>query len=1017
MSHRKTTPASLAAMSLLAAAAPAISTAAEDVAEESGSDELFEMEEIIVTGSRLARAADETPNPVLTVQAEDLRQSGHTNLSEALANIPALVASRTRYDNGGDRADIGAAGLNLLDLRNLGTNRTLVLVNGRRHVGSVPGSASVDLNSIPMDLIERVDVLTGGVSAIYGADGVSGVVNFVTRRDFEGLVLRGQTGLSEEGDGGNRFFSLTTGENFAEGRGNVTLNYEYNADSRVRATSRSRIGDPLKFWALVRNPDDIPDDPNVYDRIPLNDLRYADTAPGGVFDADWDGLPDFVGAGEPFDPGRDLPGTGLTQGGSNTPLAGYSGDLQPKTRRHSANLFSSYQLNDSVRLFAEGKYVHSRTWNESQPSFDFYAFVSGENPFMPEAIRDAIDADAAAEYGMPAGVLMSRDNFDLGRRSDDITRQTLRSVVGIDGTLGAGGPRYELSYTFGQTRVRHKDVAPRVQERFYAALDAVDEGEFLTGTPNGNIVCRIDLQPAGTPVNQPNMDMYEIFEGEYGYKPGGDGSGIPVTFTPGPNSGCVPFNPFGDGVADAAAINFIGVDAFTKTRMSQHVVSATLSGDFNSLFTMPAGDVLWAAGLEYRKEKSRSIPDQMIQQELLWGYPRILPEGGHFDVKEAFIELGIPLLRNAPLAHSLDIGGAVRVSDYSTVGSTTTWKVDARWAPVRDLAFRGTYSEAVRAPNIAELFSPTSGTFEFIDDPCDPDFIAEGSQYRAANCTALLTSLGIDPDTFRPSSDPAANTSLPGSMTGNRNLGEETAKSWTVGFVLRPAAVPELMLTFDWYNVKLKNAVATADAQELVELCVDQPTLDNIFCDGIERNPATGYVQGFLMMPRNVAHFTTAGADLTVRYSFAPLPDLGRFEWKLAGGYLDELTFIAAPGAEVTDERMDAWAPKYTVSTDLTWHRGGWAVNYGINYFSKTRRYSEKEKAANPDIADPKYFYYGAKWVHDLHAGYTMYDKGVELYAGVNNLYDRKPSFPGTNYPVGFMGRYFYGGVRFALDR
>ncbi|HWL64013.1 MAG TPA: TonB-dependent receptor [Steroidobacteraceae bacterium] len=1014
MNNRKTGRSCLPALSLVAAAIPAVATAAED---GSGQEQDQELEEVIVTGSRLTRAADEMPNPVLTVQAEDLRQSGYTNLTDALVQIPALVASQTRFDNSGARAGIGTAGLNLLDLRNLGTDRTLVLVNGRRHVGGVPGSAAVDLNSIPIDLIERVDVLTGGVSAIYGADGVSGVVNFITRRDFEGLIIRGQGGLSELGDGGNRFFSLTRGDNFADGRANLTLSYEYSADGRVRETGRPRAGDPLRSWSMQRNPGDFPDDPDVYDRIPLNDLRYANTAAGGAFNTDWvldeetGGFrANFNGTGTPFDQGLLLPSTGLVQGGDSTPVAGYSGDLQAESRRHSANLFSSYQLNDSVRLFAEGKYVNTRTWNQSQPSFDFYTFVSAENPFMPDSMRDAIDEDAAADWGMPAGVLMNRDNFDLGRRQDDATRQTLRSVVGIDGTLGAGGPRYEISYTFGQSRIRNVDVGTRVEERYFAALDAVDEGQFLTGTPSGNVVCRIDLQPAGTAVNEDNINWESFI-------PSGDGSGVPVTFTPGANSGCMPFNPFGDGVANAASIDFIRLDAVTKTRLSQHVVSATLSGDFYRFFTLPAGDVQWAAGLEYRKEKSRSNPDELIQQELLWGYPLILPDSGSFDVREAFFEVGIPLLRNAPLAHSLDIGGAVRLSDYSTVGKTTTWKVDARWAPVRDLAFRGTWSEAVRAPNIGELFSPVSGTFEFVDDPCDPLYIAEGSEFREVNCTALLTGLGVDPATFNPSSDPEATTNLPGSLAGNPELQEETAKSWTAGFVLRPAALPDLMLSFDWYNVKLKNAVAIATAQELVDLCVDQPTLDNSFCDGIERNAGTGYVEGFMMMPRNVARFTTAGADLTVRYAFAPLPDMGRFEWKLAGGYLDELTFIATPGAEVSDERMDSYAPKYTASTDLTWRRASWAVNYGVNYFSKTRRFSEDQKRANPDIADPRYFNYGAKWVHDVQAAYTVPTNGLEVYLGVNNLYDRKPSFPGANYPVGFMGRYIYGGARFELGR
>lgn len=991
MNHRKSTPVSIAALGLLAAAAPA-AMAAEDATDVEQDQEL---DEVIVTGSRIARAADETPNPVLSITQEELRYTGLVNLSETLAHFPALVASGTRFDFAGSSAPIGLSGVNLLDLRNLGTDRTLVLVNGRRHIGGVPGSAAVDVNTLPVDLIQSVDVLTGGVSAIYGADGVSGVVNFITRRDFEGLVLRGQGSLSGRGDGGQRFFSLTSGENFADGRGNVTLSYEFAADDAVHATDRPRAGDPMRAWGLVRNPDDPDDNPDLYDYIPLNNLRYFNSALNGAVDTDWDFLADFTGTGESYDHGVVLNDRGLTYGGSGTPQAGFGGDLQTKMRRHVANIFSSYQLNDSVRLFAEGKYVHGRTWNSHQPSWDDPVYIAMDNPFIPDVIRDAVEPGVGGGLGLPDGVLVFRDNLDLGRRQEVNTRQTLRSVLGIDGRIGGIGPRYEVSYTFGQSRFRSVNPNHRVDERHYAALDAVDEGEYLTGTPNGNIVCRIDLEPEGTPINLVNW-------GE-----------VPQTFTPGPNSGCVPVNPFGYG-QDPAAVDFVGLDVATRTRMTQHVVSAWLSGDLNRYFTLPAGDVEWAAGLEYRKEKSRSTPDQMIQDGLMWGIPQIAPDSGHFDVGEAFVEVSVPVLRNAPLADSLDVGGALRVSDYSTVGKTTTWKLDARWAPVRDIAFRATYSEAVRAPNISELFTPESGTFEFIDDPCDAAFIGQGSQYRADNCAQMLADLGIDPEDFNPSE---YSTNLPGRLKGNPDLMEETAKSWTVGFVYRPVALPDLKVTFDWYDVRLRNAVSTPTAQQMADLCFDQPTLDNTFCEGITRDPTTGYIDDFLLWPQNVSRFTTAGADLTVNYSFSPWPNLGRFEWKLTGGYLDELTFIATPGAEVTDNRGDMWAPKYTAATDLTWRRASWAVNYGINYFSRTRRFTEAEKRADPDIADPKYFYYSAKWVHDLHASYTMPDHDLEMYVGVNNLFNRQPDFPGVNYPVGFMGRYFYGGVRFALGR
>lgn len=970
------------------AALPPFAAAAEEVAP----DDLEILDVAVVTGSRISRAPTDTPNPVMSFDSENIVQSGLTNLTELLVQSPALVGSTTRADTSGSNAGIGAAGLNLLDLRNLGTSRTLVLVNGRRHVGSLPGSASVDINTIPMDLIERVDVLTGGVSAIYGADGVSGVVNFVTKRNFQGVSVRGQVGMSEYGDAGSDFFSFTAGQNFAGGRGNVALAYEYGKDDKVRSFDRKNGGDPLRTWSIVRNPDDFPDDPAVYDRIPFNNLRYADTARNGAVDVDLDGVSDFTGDGDVFDGGLFLPESGfLTQGGSSTPVAGYGGDLQAGTQRHVANLLGSFDVSDSVRVFGELKFAETRTSNSSQPSYDFYNVVQGENPYMPQVIRDALDPDEPIAF-------LSRDNFDFGTRGDEVTRKTWRSVVGVEGRASEH-VRYELSYTYGQSKIRAVDLNQRINERFFAALDAVDEGAYLTGTPNGNIRCRIDLDPAGSTIDPWNWDE------------------LPVTFTPGANSGCVPLNLFGEYRSDPAALAFINANPVTRSKLTQHVVSGSLSGDLGSFMELPGGPVAWAAGAEYRKEKSFSDPDQIIQDEVLWGYPMITTERGSFDVKEAFAEVNLPLLRDVTYARLLSVGAAVRMSDYSTVGKTSTWKVDTVWAPNDELTFRGTYSEAVRAPNISELFAPVSGTFEFIDDPCDPTNLAEGTSFRAANCNALLTGLGIDPATFSPSTDGQASASLPGRLGGNPDLQEETAKSWTAGFQLRPAFAPGFTMSLDWYDIKLKNAISTAEAQDVVDLCVDQPTLDNQYCASVSRNPATGFVNDFLVGPQNVAQYTTAGADLTLNYTFALNPDWGRFNFRVNGGYLDELTLIATPGAEIDDERMDTYAPKYIATGDLTWLKGGFVVNYGVNYFSKTRRYSEAQKAANPDLADPKYFWHKEKWVHDLRVAYDFAGTGLRLYGGVNNLYDAKPSFASTSYPTGFVGRYFYAGVNFDTNK
>lgn len=981
---------------------PAMAQSAEAQAAPpaEAAEEADEGTAIIVTGSRIARPEADSPNPVTSIGAENIQQSGLTNLTDLLIQNPALIGSSTTADAGGSTALFGGVGINLLNLRNLGTERTLVLVNGRRHISGITGTASVDINTIPNALIERIDVLTGGVSAVYGADGVSGVVNFVLKRNFEGIDVRAQTGISSRGDTGNYYGALTVGKNFADDRGNIALSYEYNRDNRVPGSARD-TGRAAENCGLIRDPNDFPDDPNVFDRIVTCDLRYADSSTNGAVDVDIDFSPDFQGNGLPYDLGIFLPQSGgLVQGGSSTPTAGYQGDLQPSTEKHNFNLLASYEFSDAFRFFAEGKYVNTKNFSFAQPSFDFFTTIQADNPFIPTAIRNAIVPDAYSEglTGVPGifpdGIFVSRDNFDLGTRGEYAKRQTFRGVLGFDGRI-SDNATYEVSYVYGQTKTRFLSTNYRLEDRYFAALDAV------VG-PGGQIVCRSNLDP-NAPANDPNAAIIGAQTN-------------PVTFTPGPNSGCAPLNILGEGLASQAALDWINVDLLNRVKVQQHVLSGSVSGDFGQLFTLPGGPVGFAIGAEYRKEKSDFVPDPFLIQDALADLAAQFPEQGSFDVKEAFGELNVPLLREMPFAHLLQFGAAIRFSDYSTVGKTTTWKVDGTYAPVRDLTFRATYSEAVRAPNLTELFAPQNGAFSFIDDPCDPVNIPEGTTFRQANCTALLTALGIDPATFSPTSDPQATASLPGRTVGTPFLDEETAKTWTAGVVVKPSFVPGLVATFDWYDIKIRNAITTATAQDVTDACVDQPTLDNDFCDLVFRDPATGFVNDYLLRPLNVSEFATAGADFTLNYTFAP-SSLGNFNFRLTGGYLDKLTFISTPGAEVDNDRTEAFAPKWIVTTDLTWVKDNFSLNYGVNFFSKTRRYTTEQIEANPDLVDPKYIYFRAKIEHDIRASITTEDKRFTFYGGVNNIFDRTPDLASLNYPSSFRGRYYFAGVRIGLDR
>jgi iron complex outermembrane recepter protein len=951
--------------------------------------------EIVVTGSRIARPEFAFPNPIQAFTNETIQQSGETNITEFLVDSPALLGSSTSADNAG--SSLGSAlavGGNYLDLRNLGTNRTLVLVDGRRHVAGFPGTAAVDINTIPLELIDRVDVLTGGTSAIYGADGVSGVVNFILRRDFEGLRVRGQAGVSQREDAGRRFFGITGGHNFLDGRANLSASYEFGEEDRFSQLQRLNYGMTGPTFRFVRNQEDPFDrSQTTPDFLPLRDLRWADTSPGGAIDLDYDFSPDFTGEGKVYDPGTYVRRSSFTIGGDSTRQDIYFGDTLPQNKRHIFNLMGTYEVSPSLRFFADGKYVRSSAGTFQQPLYDLYIQLYGDNAYLNQRFGSRVQGDA---------LILGRDHFDFGIREFLAKRETIRTVFGADGKVG-DNLKYELSYTFGQVEAKSASPGQRLADRYYAAIDAVVD------PATGQVTCRINL-PGETVIK--NFGF--ISTQQYGtFNPAtGNYEGPPVTFRKGE---CRPLNILGEFAWDRSALDFVLQTDRESSRIRQNVLSGSVSGDTGAYFELPGGPVGYAVGAEYRRESSRYDPSAFTAAGNYLDSSQASPDRGSFDVKEVFGELNIPIFRNMLLADTLSVGGAARVSDYSTIDRTTTWSVNGVYAPVRDLTFRGTISQAVRAPNLTEFFGSASGTFEFITDPCNFDAVDEGTSTRAANCAAQLNALGIDPSTFDPNSDPIspANTSLRGRTSGNRNLTEETARTWTAGVVLRPRFIPGLQVAADWYDIRIEDAVNYPTAQEVVERCVDAPNLNNIYCANISRDPTTGYLSDFLVQPANVASFDTEGLDLAVNYRVRPGGGLGSFNFRVTGNYLHKLTFIPSEGGELENRRREFGfsAPKYSATGDLTWTLGRLTFNYGINWWDKTLRYSNKQVEANPDITSPEYFFVKERWEHEVQAAFDLNNR-FNIYAGVDNLMDTKPDVGLSNGPVSSVGRFFYLGVR-----
>lgn len=956
-------------------AAPLEDTTAQDAAATPDADAGAE---IVVTGSRIARPDYEAPNPIVSLNAADLRQSGNTNVTSFLQRVPALTNSvdstRSAGNAQGDGA-IGQAGLNLLDLRGLGTNRTLVLVNGRRHVASQYDTAAVDINAIPTDLISRVDVLTGAASAVYGADGVSGVVNFILRRDFEGLGARAQMGVSDRGDAANRFASIIGGRNFADGRGNVTLAYEYNAEQPLANDDRSSLRSPERVF-FVNNRNYVPGQAGSFQKVPQRDNRYA----GGYFDGDGVLQPGgsyanifkigdrfFRGDGQPYSFGTYDATFDYTSGGDDTPVAGYIGDILPRTRRHAVNLLTHYDVSDAFKLSLEGKFVQASARTFSSYSGTYGVPITLDNPFIPAPILAAAQAEGLSS------IAVNRNNFDLPRRGEDDRRRTWRGVVDATGRI-SDHASYDASYTYGRTDVRATKLNDRLPARSSQALDAIRD------PATGQIVCRSVAARA---------------------------------------AGCVPLNTFGTYVADPASFAYVYDDPASFARVDQHVANATLTGDFGQFFELPGGPVQFAAGGEYRRESSRFRPAQGLidgayysPADGIYDEPLTLtPSSGRFDVWELFGELNVPLLKDSRFAHLLSVGAAGRYSDYSTIGSTNAYSFNAIYAPIADISFRGSYGRSVRAPNIAEVFRPRTGLSDFIEDPCYLTNRGQGTQFRAANCQALVARAGGNNAQFTQDRNPDANLNIVGIEQGNPDLDPEVARTWTAGVVLRPSFLPRLQIGVDWYDIRLRGAINRASPAQLAQLCVDLESTDNPYCAAISRRQGTGYINGYTVAPLNVAAFRTAGLEANVSY-LIETARLGRFDLRLVGGYLDRLTLIPLPGAAEIDNRDQPFRPRFNAVFSPTWTIGRLTTSYNLRYQSGTRRFSRTETDGRADYVDPRYFRFKELWQHDVQASLDVDDR-FSFYGGVNNLTGQKPDIGfETNVPISPLGRFLYAGAR-----
>jgi iron complex outermembrane receptor protein len=943
------------------------------------------MEEITVVASRIERPDNEYSNPVLSLTGDTIRASGIRDLSLYLKQIPALSSSFDTSITAGDTFD-GSNGLTLLNLRNLGFSRTLVLVNGRRYVGSpFPGGAVVDIDSLPMNLIERVEVMTGGASALYGADGVSGVVNIVMKDNFEGLNISGQSAASSKGDARSNFLNMTYGKDFSGGRGHVSLGLNYTKDKSLNHRQRG-FSSGTGYATFVQNPDNPNGDANKPDQVPLGDIRFSDYSYAGAVDVTLDGIPEFNGDGSPWDNGRPIE-LEFQQGGDGSPLSGFLTDLLPEQTRQGITLMADFDVSDELNLFSEFAYSQNNSVAEHEPTFDSYLVFLTGSPFAPASIEAAALADTP--------LLVTRDHFDMGIRTYDTTRETIRTVFGARGDVG-GGFTFEASYTYGESDVNTTIFNQRLNDRFAAALDGTID------PVSGEIVCASELDPTAEPFNLQfqEWNKYDPLPGTWAgsYLPGqGD---------------CVPINLFGEGAPSQAAIDWIMFDAKSEANMKQHVAQAFIKGDTSNWFEMPAGAIGLVAGLEWRKDQVNNKSPEEDRLGLTFGN-KFDPDKGQINVREIFAEVDVPLMTDAKFAKYLALDAAVRYSDYSTVGTATTWKTGLVWQPIDSVSFRATVAEATRAPSLGELFAPTGQSFAFIEDPCDVNNLANGDQTRTDNCAVLLGALGIDPTTFAaPGLDP-----ISGTNGGNTDLRQEVSDTLTWGVILTPTFVENLTISLDWFDIELVDAINFSSSQDFANLCVDLQVSPNEFCDQVPR-AADGTITTFTTRPNNVETFKTRGVDFNIAYQLDTdrwgKGDWGLFNFRLFGSHLQELELTALPGAAPISMKGQRGMPEWQANIDTTWQKENVLVRWQAHYFGETYRFDEATMRNNPNIVAEEYLQFDRGLTHDLYGSYTFNDS-VTVYLGINNITDETPDVGEAFYPVSAIGRYLFAGFNVAL--
>ncbi len=993
---------------IIGVGAPAIAIAAPQdqgaAPESSAKSDITYLDGISVTGSRIRQVDTETAQPIQVITREDIEKQGFQSVGDILQNITATgnpPLSRASPSSSGP-----SAGGTYISLRDLGAERTLVLLNGKRMGVGINGRA--DLSLIPVAAVQSIEVLKDGASSTYGSDAIAGVINIITRSNFDGSSVSGYYGQYDEGDGAVRKVEFVTG--IKGERSALTLAAEWAEEDRVAAADRRWSRFPRSYlhpdrdWSTTSDQGGFVSRPShALPNVKYNGNTRVMLRPGG----DPMNRADYIN--QNTDTGRCTPNSLANPGpGTCTPgsIAGkhnsqeLADTLIPRNW-HSVYADGVFELTDSVRLTSNVLYTERSSTR----------FTSGR-PLQAQRFGIAVSKDS---YFNPVG----EDIGSWWRRTQEVPRatrnelRTLRFATALEGSFDIGERWFDwdVSHVHNKNNLEMSSGSDMGLNRIAAAV-----GPSFRDPASGKLVC-------GTPTA--------------------------------PIAGCVPWNPFihygtvaeGGLTGNQALQDYLFHIEQDRGETATSVLSANLSG---SVMELPAGELGFAVGAERRKESGSFIPDAMSVAGLSTNQGDN-PTRGEYSVQELYAEFQVPVLADLPFAKELTLNLATRYSDYDTFGNTTNNKLGVKWKPIDELLLRATVADGFRAPTIADMFGGTAETAAVFTDPCDVVYGSSATNPTTrANCRA---DLGAAADTFRqlnsagnPVTSPNSNSPTPFFAGSNPSLNPEKSRSKTIGVVWSPEFLNGFNISLDWWNIRITDTIVSDTPKAMLEDCYVLGIADRCGLrpgNGFTRDPVNGTVSSMRFGDTNAGFRDVEGYDLDLSYRFSA-GDYGDFRVQSSSTYMvkDLQTSSNLPQLPLS---TIGWGADFRLRSNLSvgWEKGAYGATFSSRYFSSMREtciFFTPSPAGVPPVTEPhlecneivwaptgviaadgtpesqisRRRHVGSNTFHDLQFRYkTPWDARVSL--GVNNVFKKEGpvmySFPssGSAYYGGFdQGRFLY---------